>query len=234
MRKLAVITSGTKGIGRATVEKFYESGFDVVTCARNEKDLEALKEDLSAKGEGDVFIRPTDMSKKEEVLAFAKFVQDLNRPVDMLLNNTGVFIPGAVHEEADGSLEQMIETNLYSAYYLTRALIGDMKTRKSGHIFTTGSIAGITAYANGGSYSISKFALLGFTKAIREEMKPYGVRVTSVLPGATFTASWEGVGLPKERFMKATDIADVIYGAHALSPQTVVEEIVLRPQEGDI
>lgn len=234
MRKLAVITSGTKGIGRATVEKFFASGYDIVTCARNEQDLKELKANLEKSGGGEVFIRPTDMSKKEEILAFAKFVQDLNRPVDMLLNNTGLFIPGAVHEEEDGNLELMIETNLYSAYYLTRALIGDMKARKSGHIFTTGSIAGITAYANGGSYSISKFALLGFTKAIREEMKPHGVRVTSILPGATYTASWEGVDLPQERFMKATDIADAIYSAHALSAQTVVEEIVLRPQLGDI
>lgn len=234
MRKLAVITSGTKGIGRATVEKFFASGYDIVTCARNEQDLKELKANLEKSGEGEVFIRPTDMSKKEEILAFAKFVQDLNRPVDMLLNNTGLFIPGAVHEEEDGNLELMIETNLYSAYYLTRELIGDMKARKSGHIFTTGSIAGITAYANGGSYSISKFALLGFTKAIREEMKPHGVRVTSILPGATYTASWEGVDLPQERFMKATDIADASYSAHALSAQTVVEEIVLRPQLGDI
>ena len=109
-----------------------------------------------------------------------------------------------------------------------------MIERKSGHVFTTGSIAGIQAYAGGGSYSISKIALLGFTKALREDMKPHGIRVTSILPGATYTASWEGVDLPLERFMKATDIADAIYGAYALSNQTVVEEIILRPQLGDI
>lgn len=234
MNPLAVITSGTKGIGRATVEKFYNEGFDVVTCSRSEKDLQALKNELETSGKGEVFIQTADMSNKKEVMVFADFVGQLNRPIDVLLNNTGLFLPGAIHEEEEGNLEKMIETNLYSAYHLTRALIGEMKARKSGHIFTTGSIAGITAYDNGGSYSISKFALLGFTKCLREEMKPHGVRVTSILPGATYTASWEGVDIPQERFMKAEDIADAIYACHALSPHTVVEEIVLRPQLGDI
>lgn len=234
MNPLAVITSGTKGIGRATVEKFYNEGFDIVTCSRSKEDLQALKKELETSGKGEVFIQTADMSNKKEVMAFADFVRQLNRPIDVLLNNTGIFLPGAIHEEEEGNLEKMIETNLYSAYHLTRALIGEMKARKSGHIFTTGSIAGITAYDNGGSYSISKFALLGFTKCLREEMKPHGIRVTSILPGATYTASWEGVDIPQERFMKAGDIADAIYACHTLSPQTVVEEIVLRPQLGDI
>lgn len=234
MRKLAVITSGTKGIGRATIEKFFKEGFDIVTCARSADDLLKLSEELAAGSEGKVYTRPTDMSEKEEVIAFADYIKSLGRPVDMLLNNTGIFIPGSIHEEEEGNLEKMIETNLYSAYHLTRALVNDMKARKDGHIFTTGSIAGFTAYANGGSYAISKFALLGFTKCLREELKEFGIRVTSILAGATFTASWEGIDLPKERFMKPEDIAEAIYSAHALSKQTVVEEIVLRPQLGDI
>ena len=232
MRKLAVISSGTKGIGRATVEKFYRNSFDIITCARSAQDLDSLKQNLS--GEGEIFTRATDMSQKREVLAFAKMINELDRPVDVLVNNTGLFIPGSVHGEEEGNLEKMIETNLYSSYYLTRELVHGMKERKEGHVFTTGSIAGIEAYDNGGSYSISKFALLGFTKSLREEMKPYGVRVTSILPGATLTASWGGVELPVDRFMKPEDIADAIYGAHALSKQTVVEEIILRPQLGDI
>lgn len=235
MRKLAVITGGTKGIGRATVEKFLEEGFDVVTCARKQQDLDNLVYEMkAAHPKCRIWAEQADLSKKSQVLEFAKMIKSLERPVDVLLNNTGVFIPGSIHGEEEGNLELMINTNLYSAYYLTRALIPDMIEAKSGHVFTTGSIAGIQAYAGGGSYSISKFALLGFTKALREDMKPHGIRVTSILPGATYTASWEGVDLPEERFMKASDIAEAIYGAHSLSPQTVVEEIVLRPQLGDI
>lgn len=235
MKKLAVITGGTKGIGRATIEKFASANYDIVTCSRNQDQLDDLVFDLQGKyPSARIYTEKADLSQKDEVLEFAEAVKALNRPITMLLNNTGVFFPGSIHSEEDGNLEMMIETNLYSAYHLTRALIGDMMKRKSGHIFTTGSIAGIQAYPNGGSYGISKFALLGFTKALREEMKPHGIRVTSILAGATYTSSWEGVELPKERFMKAEDIADVIYGAHALSPNTVVEEIILRPQLGDI
>uniref|UniRef100_UPI004047FB3F SDR family oxidoreductase n=1 Tax=Roseivirga sp. TaxID=1964215 RepID=UPI004047FB3F len=235
MKKLAVITGGTKGIGRATVEKFAAANFDIVTCARNQDQLDDLVFELKNKYPSvRIYTEKADLAQKDEVLAFAEAVKALNRPVTMLLNNTGVFFPGSIHSEEEGNLEMMIETNLYSAYYLTRALIGDMMNRKSGHIFTTGSIAGIQAYPNGGSYSISKFALLGFTKALREEMKPHGIRVTSILAGATYTSSWEGIDLPLDRFMKAEDIADAIFSAHALSPNTVVEEIILRPQLGDI
>ena len=234
MRQLAVITGGTKGIGRAVVEKFYAEGFDIVTCARHVQDLNALSSILEATEKGNIHVKPTDMSDKAQVLAFADFVKDLGQPVAMLVNNTGVFLPGEVHNEAAGNLELMIKTNLYSAYYLTRSLIQQMKEVAKGHIFTMGSIAGVQAYSNGGGYSISKFALHGFTKALREEMKPYGIRVTSVLAGATYTASWDGVALPEERFMKTTDIADAIYSAYTLSKNTVVEEILIRPQLGDI
>lgn len=234
MRKLAVISSGTKGIGKATVEKFYQEGFDIVTCARNEQDLQELKSTIETNDLGTIHIKSVDMSGKDQVLAFAEFINGLDQPVTVLVNNTGIFLPGEVHSEAYGHLEQMIETNLYSAYYLSRALIPGMKDRRDGHVFTMGSIAGIQAYVNGGSYSISKFALHGFTKALREEMKAHGVRVTSVLAGATYTASWEGIDLPEDRFMRASDIAEAIYSAHALSKNTVVEEILLRPQLGDI
>jgi short-subunit dehydrogenase len=96
------------------------------------------------------------------------------------------------------------------------------------------SIASIKAYPNGGSYAISKFALLGFSKCLREELKSFNIRVTAIMPGATLTASWEGVDLPEERFMRVEDVADTIYGAYSLSGRSVVEEIIIRPQLGDL
>jgi short-subunit dehydrogenase len=235
MNKLAVITGGTKGIGNATVVKFLSEGFDVISCSRNLSDLEMLSKEVSSNfPEQKFWCQQADLSSKSNIIGFAKFIKDIRRPIDVLVNNAGLFIPGAVHSEEEGNLELMIETNLYSAYYLTRALIEDMKAKKAGHIFTIGSVASIKAYENGGSYSISKFALLGFTKSLREEMKPFGVKVTSVLAGATLTASWEGVDLPASRFIKAEDIASTIYGAYTLSDSTVVEEILVRPQLGDI
>jgi short-subunit dehydrogenase len=114
--------------------------------------------------------------------AFASFIRQLDQPVDVLINNAGYFIPGSIATEKDGALEDMMNANLYSAYHMTRGLVDQMIARKSGHIFNMCSIASIKAYANGGSYAITKFALLGFSKCLREELKPVGIRVTSILP----------------------------------------------------
>ncbi|HEY9049404.1 MAG TPA: SDR family NAD(P)-dependent oxidoreductase [Ohtaekwangia sp.] len=234
MNKLIVVTGGTKGIGRAIVEKFAAQGFDIVTCARNEKDLDELKRRVEADHAVQVFVRAADMSDREAVKNFCAFVTALQRPVDILVNNAGYFIPGDIATEKEGTLESMIHANLYSAYYTTRGLITGMRERKQGYIFNMCSIASIKAYPNGGSYAISKFALLGFSKCLREELKPFNIRVTAIMPGATLTASWEGVDLPEERFMKAEDVAEAVYGAYSLSDRSVVEEIIIRPQLGDI
>ena len=137
-------------------------------------------------------------------------------------------------EEADGILEQTIHTNLYSAYYLTKKLVPKMITQKNGFVFNMCSVASLKAYENGGSYSISKFALLGFSKTLREELKPHNIKVTSVMPGATLTDSWNGTDLPESRFSKPEDIAELVYTITQLSAFSVVEDIVIRPQLGDI
>ncbi len=230
-----VITGATKGIGRAIAEKFAQNGYNLVVCARKEQDLEQMQEDFKEKHPNiSLHYQATDVSKKEEVKKFAEFVGQHLEKIDVLVNNAGVFIPGAIYEEEEGALEMMIETNLYSAYHLSRALLPKMMEQKSGHIFNMCSIASKIAYPNGGSYSISKFALLGFSKVLREELKPHNIRVTSILPGATWSASWDGVDLPEERLMKAEDIAEAVYASYILSKQSVVEEIVLRPQLGDL
>ena len=117
-----------------------------------------------------------DISKKENATAFGNYCLKDGVP-DILINNAGNFLPGNIHEEKDGVFEEMIATNLHSAYHLTRILLPAMMKAKSGHIFNMCSIASLAAYKNGGSYSISKFALLGFTKNLREELKSFNIKV---------------------------------------------------------
>lgn len=231
---MLVISGASKGIGRAIAERFARGGYDVAVCARQLTDLQALKKDLETRFGVNVYIQTSDMSVKEDVKMFVDFVKRIGKPIDVLVNNAGVFIPGAIHQEDEGTLEKLITTNLYSAYYLTKGLINEMIARQKGHIFNISSIAGITAYANGGSYAISKHALQGFSKCLREEMKPHGIKVTAILPGATLTDSWAGVSLPPERFCKAEDVAEMIFAASQLSESAVVEELIIRPQLGDI
>ena len=229
MEKTIIVSGGSKGIGKAIIKKFVENGYRAITCSRNHDNLEQLKSEVK-----NVSTFVADLSKKEEVKAFAEFVLQETSSVDVLVNNTGVYIPGAIHKEEDGVLENQINTNLYSAYNLTRALIPSMIEKKAGDIFNICSTASIMPYVDGGSYCISKFALYGMTKVLREEMKEHDVRVTAVLPGATYTASWEGVDIPEERLMKPEDVADSIWGAHQLSKRSMVEELLIRPQLGDL
>lgn len=224
MHPLIVVTGGTKGIGRAIANRFVAGGFDAIVCARS---IEGVA------GQG-ILPFAADLSSRSGVNALIGYIESLNRPVQVLVNNTGIFQPGQIHNEAEGTFEQLMNTNVGSAYHLTRGLVRDMMIRRQGHIFMMCSTASITPYTNGGSYCISKFALLGMSRVLREELKPHNVKVTAILPGATFTASWEGTNLPEDRFMKADDVAESAWMAYSLSKSAVVEEILIRPQLGDI
>lgn len=233
MNKKIVITGATKGIGRAIAEKFAAEGFDLALCARNEKDLGQLQSAIR-NSKSEILIQPCDVSKKDELKSFTETITKQFGVVDVIINNAGIFLPGEVINEKDGTLETLMETNLYSAYHLTRMLLPKMMERKSGHIFNMCSVASIQAYPNGGSYSISKFAMLGLSKALRQELMDYRIKVTSLIPGAVYTDSWAASGLPESRFMKPEDVAKTVWDIFNLSANTVVEEILLRPLEGDI
>ncbi len=229
-----IITGASKGIGKAIAVQFAAAGNNLFLCARNEKQLYTTADELKLKfPQSTINIKPVDMRKKEAVQAFADWCLSFGVP-EIVVNNAGQFLPGSVHSEPDGILEQMIETNLYSAYHLSRALLPAMIKNKSGHIFNICSIASLQAYENGGSYSISKFALLGFSKNLREELKPLNIKVTAVLPGAAYTDSWSGSGIDPKRIMEADDVAKMIFAASQLSSQACVEEIIMRPQLGDL
>lgn len=231
----AIITGATKGIGKAIGIALMKQGYDLAINSRSENDLIQTAQELKGyRAGGNVIYHQTDMSLKEEVKSFGAFVLENWGGADVLINNAGIFIPGKMIDEPEGGLEKMIETNLYSAYYLTRKIVPAMIAKGTGHIFNMCSIASLIAYPNGGSYGISKFAMLGMSKALREELKETGVKVTSIMPGATWSNSWAGVDLPENRLMKASDIAEVVVAALKLSPSAVVEDIVIRPQLGDL
>ncbi len=229
-----VITGASKGMGKAMAEKFSTGGNTLFICSRNEPQLAQSAKEITEKYDNPVEYFAADLSKKDEALKFANWLLEKKICPDILINNAGLFVPGSIYNEPEGNLEQMIGINLYAAYHLTRALLPPMIKNKSGHIFNICSIASLKAYANGGSYSISKYAMMGFSKNLREEMKPFNIKVTAVYPGAVFTSSWEGADIKPERIMEVDDVANMVYAASLLSPQACVEDIVLRPQLGDL
>ncbi len=231
-----VITGASKGLGKAFALQFAKHGHTLLLCARNEATLLTTAAEIKLLyANCTIHTKAVDLSNKKAVIAFGNWCLSIGVP-DILINNAGRFIPGSVHNEADGILEQMIQTNLYSAYHLTRTILPAMQqsTSSNKHIFNICSIASVQAYSNGGSYSISKFALLGFSKNLREELKPHNIKVTAVLPGAAYTDSWIGSGIDENRIMEANDVAAMVFAASQLSTKACVEEILLRPQLGDL
>lgn len=230
-----IITGATKGMGRAIAEQFAAEGYNIVACARTENDLQEMKKDITSRFPGiSVIIKAVNIGDANQVKEFGKWILDSQITPDILINNAGYFIPGSISNEEEGTIEKMMQVNVYSAYHLIRALLPAMMERKQGHIFNICSIAAFQPLPNVGSYGISKFALLGLTKHLREEMKPHGIKVTAVLPGATFSGSWDGSDINPKRIMQADDVAKMVLAASQLSPMAVVEDIVLRPQLGDL
>jgi short-subunit dehydrogenase len=234
---IVVITGASKGLGKAFAAQF-AAGNTLLLCARNETVLNEMAVDLKYEfPSAHIHTKAVDMSVKAAVMDFAAWCLHFGVP-DIVINNAGRFVQGSVYNESDGVLEAMLNTNLMSAYHLSRVLVPAMidhnTTGKHKHIFNICSIASLQAYANGGSYSISKFAMLGFSKNLREELKPFNIKVTAVMPGAVYTDSWTGTGVDEKRIMEANDIAKLVYTASQLSPQACVEDIVIRPQLGDL
>ena len=222
----ALVTGASKGIGLAIARRFADAGSKVVVCAR---DVDAV-----ARAHPELQCIACDMADKAQVQALARTFLERHGAPELLVNNAGAYLPGSIHEEDDGTFEAMIAVNVASAYHLTRALLPPMIARGSGTIINICSTASVTQYVNGGSYGIAKHALHGFNKTLREELKPHGIRVVALLPGATLTASWAGTDLPEERFMPAEDVAELAWTAWSLSGRSVVEELLVRPMLGDI
>jgi short-subunit dehydrogenase len=229
-----LITGASRGIGKAIAEVFAVNGNDLFLSSRSEVALYKAMEELQTKYPSvSIKAKAFDLSLKEQAQELGEWCLMSTVP-DILVNNAGLFEPGSVHNEEDGLLENQLAINLNSAYHLTRTLLPAMMKRKSGHIFNMCSIASLHAYHNGGAYSISKYAMHGFSKNLREEMKLHNIKVTAIHPGAVFTDSWSGYDNSSKRIMEAEDIAKMVFACTQLSAAACVEDIVIRPQLGDL
>jgi NAD(P)-dependent dehydrogenase (short-subunit alcohol dehydrogenase family) len=151
-----------------------------------------------------------------------------------LINNAGVFSGAPMFEMEVADFDRIVATNLRSVFLVSRALVPAMAKRRRGDVFNMSSIAGLVGYPNGAAYCAAKFGVTGLTKVMRMELKDKGVRVIAVHPGATVSPSWKGSGIAEERMMPPDDVARAFIDIYRMSRRTVVEEIVLRPQCGDV
>jgi len=231
---LAVISGGTKGIGKAICHKFASKGFNVATNARNTKSLSELSAELSAMFPSTQNICSScDMTRKEDVHVFVEKVQEKIGIPDVLINNVGVFKAESLCDSETG-LEDMMQACLFSTHYFTKAFLPLMVKRGSGHIFLNCSVASSKTFPSCSTYCVAKAAQLAYARCLREELKGRNIRVTAILPGATVTDSFAHVPELYHRMMPSEDIAELFWNTYALSSKTVVEEIIVRPISGDI
>lgn len=231
---IAVVTGASRGIGRAIAEAFSErEAAKVALVSRTRSTLEQTAQACRSRG-GEPLVVPTDVTDDEAVAAMAETVQAEWGVPDVLVNNAGIFDYVPLDDLTLEGFRKQIDVNLTGAFAVTQAFLPAMREQGEGHLFYMGSVASLKAYPGNAGYCAAKHGVRGLARVVREETKDEGLRVTTVLPGATWTPTWEGVDLPEERFMPPEDVARSVVDAYHLSDRTVLEELLLRPQEGDV
>lgn len=232
---LVVVTGASQGIGAAIARAFSEEvpGVRLALVARGAALLERVARSCALLGAAPgVF--PCDVTDEAAVAAMAAAVRRRFGAVDVLVNNAGSYAGSPFLSTPTAEFDRILAANLRSLFLVSRAFAPEMVRRRRGDIFNMGSIAGLTALPGACAYTAAKFGVAGLSKAMRAEFKDKGVRVCCVHPGATVSPSWKGSGVPAGRMMPAEDVARAFVGIYRMTRRTVVEEVVLRPQLGDL
>ena len=235
-KPVILITGASQGIGAAIAKVFAKElrGCRLALVARSVKNLRAVAKRCAQLGAGAVEVFPADVTREDAVEAMAAAVKARFGEVDVLINNAGFFRPGSFSETSVEDFDESVAGNLRSVFLVSRAFAPGMARRGRGDIFNMSSIAGLDAYPSSVAYCAAKFGVTGLSKVMREELREKGVRVCCVHPGATWTLSWSKSGAQEMRLMPAEDVARAFFDIYRLGRRTVVEEIVLRPQLGDM
>lgn len=234
-KPVVLITGASQGIGAALAQQFAAEvpGVRLALVARNVRNLGSVARRCGKAGaEAEVFA--CDVAEEAAVTAMATAVHRRLGRVDVLINNAGVFEAAPFAETTAAQFDRIVAANLRSAFLVTRSFLPGMLKRRAGDIFFMSSIAGLGAYPGGTAYCAAKFGVTGLAQVLRAETKNTGIRVCCVHPGATWSPSWSKSGVKPERIMPAADVARAFVDVHRLGRRTVVEEIVLRPQLGDL
>ena len=233
--KNALITGASKGMGRSIAIAFAKEGVNLAICARKEHDLLAFKDELSQINPAiKVVTVVADASKKEELLNFAAVAEQTLGFISIVVNNAGMYEYSSILDDSDETLDKQINTNLAPAYHLYRYFGKTMIASKDGHFFNICSVASLTPIPEAGTYSVTKFALLGLTKTMRLEMQKHGVKVTAVIPGSTLTDSWAGMEVDKDTMVSPDDIASAVINIYKMTIGANVDEIIIKPAGGQI
>ncbi|RMH03136.1 MAG: SDR family oxidoreductase [Nitrospirae bacterium] len=226
--KTAIVTGGNRGIGKAIVRQFAHEGARVVIAARHKGLCEQVAAEIQAKG-AEALAVPTDVTSEQQVEhLFEQAVQRFGQ-IDILVNNAGVFRGQTVVETDTGSFDQVIKTNLYGTFFCCRAGMRYMKQQGGGVIINMSSVAGIDGWAGTGAYSASKHGVMGLTKALADEGRPYGIKVCAICPGRV---AHELVDASVEERIRSEaidpyDVAETAIYLATLGPNAIVHRLIV-------
>jgi NAD(P)-dependent dehydrogenase (short-subunit alcohol dehydrogenase family) len=228
--KVAIVTGGTKGIGRGIAEALVREGVNVCISSRHEVEIESAVSDMGGLGEAQVVGAVCDVRDYDEVKALvAHTVAELGG-VDILINNAGIGIFGLVEECAPEDFRAVLETNLCGVFYCCHEAIPQMKKRGGGYIINISSLAGVNAHPRMAAYNASKFGLNGFSEALMQEVRHDGIKVSYIMPGSVNTEfGGDEPGAEKSWQLQPEDIARVVLDLLHHHERSLPSRVEIRP-----
>jgi len=228
--RVALVTGGSRGIGKAIVHKLAALGAAVSFCGLNEERLKNAAKAFESSGAKILALR-TDVTKESEISALVASTEKQLGKISILINNAGIGGGGfgAIQEKTEAEWDHVMNTNLKSVFFVSRAVIPGMITRRGGDIINISSLAGKNTFAGGSIYCASKWGLQGLTGCMAEDLRAYGIRVSVICPGSVAT-EFVGRG-PKDpsKVLTAEDVAYAVAMVAAQGPQSFISEVHLRP-----
>lgn len=227
-RKVALVTGGNRGIGKAIALRLAGLGASVGICGRDTATLESSANEIRAIGVP-AHWQHADVTKSPDVESLVHQTESALGGLSILVNNAGMGLFGPVHEKSEQEWDTLINTNLKSLFLVSRAVIPGMIRRRTGDIINISSLAGKNTFAGGGIYCASKWAVQGLSGCMAEDLRGYGIRVSTVCPGSVYT-EFSGRG-PKDstKVLTANDVAHAVAMIVTQGPQSFLSEVQLRP-----
>jgi 3-oxoacyl-[acyl-carrier protein] reductase len=227
--KIAVVTGGTRGIGRAIAERFLDEGARVAICGRTAASVAGAVSEMSRRAGAEVVGSATDVSRHTDVAAFFRFVDERLGAVQILVNNAGVGVFGSVADLSPEAWGRNIDTNLNGAFYCSHEALGRFRSQGAGHIINISSLAGKNPFAGGAGYNASKFGLNGFSEAMMLDHRYENVRVGYVMPGSVDTEF--NIGEKADWKIAPEDVAEVVAMLVCMPSRTNVSRVEMRPSK---
>lgn len=228
-----IITGASRGIGRRIAQAFArETDFALLLIARTKSDLKDTQARCTNIGNNNIATCICDASNPEAVQKIA-LPEGFPTP-NIVINNAGSFLLKSLQKTSHKEFSQQIDANLYSAFNITKRFLEDLKIKPHALIINICSAGSIEGLKESGAYAASKHALLGYTRSLRKELMETEIGVTAINLGQTQSTSWEGSFVNPDLLIDPDDVARIILNLVALSPKTVVEEILVKPQHGPI